>query len=420
MPLMTYLRGAGDSALRIFLAIPTGSGSIHAPCVASLLEAVPVLNAAGIRVDTCIEAGNCHVDDARNSLVRQFMQTDCTDLVFIDADVGFRSEDLLRLVRFDRDLVAGVYPKKQDDTSFPVMTEPGKPLYAEADGCVEVMGAPTGFMRIRRGVLEKMLAKYSARSFMGQGGESSLYTLLFEREIAEGRRWSGDYNFCRRWRKLGGKVYVDPTMQFTHEGLKQWSGCLGDYWKQAHGVTAQLKDEAFASALSRCKQGNPTAEDFLTLADAWDNPWAASPEFLATAYKLAQDADGPILECGSGLSTVVMAAAGAKVHALEHDPIWAMRVRDVLDDHGLSAELECHRLKDGWYEPPKGKFPLVVIDGPPRKLGDRSKAYEYASGVVLVDDTQDPVQADALHAFAGDRPVTHIGAGNNRQFSVLL
>lgn len=412
MPLMTYQRGESDSPQRAFLAIPAGDGKLHVNCAASLMDALSSLHRAGIAVDVCFESGNCHVDDARNSLVRQFLQTDCTDLVFIDTDVGFPGDQLAKLLTYDRDVVAGVYPKKDDDTSFPVMTAPGETLVAENDGCVEVLGAPTGFMRIRRNVLERMTEQYQHRSFIGQANEPTPYTLLFEREIAEGRRWSGDYNFCRRWRKMGGKIHVDPRMHFTHEGFKQWSGCLGDYWRKIHGVTEQ----AFSLALKACKNGSAGFDDFEALVKGWDNPWAPSASFLATAYHLARNTDGPILDCGSGLTTLVLATTGREITALEHDPFWAMRVRESLSHHGLTANVQCGPLINGWYSPPNGTFPLVVIDGPPRGLGDRSRAYGYASGRVLVDDTQDPSQLEALQDWAqGD--ITQFNDGN-KSYSV--
>lgn len=401
MPVMTYIRGAGDPSPRIFIAIPANAG-IHVPCVASLVSAIPVLHDAGIAVDFCFEAGNCHVDDARNSLVRQFLKTDCTDLVFIDSDVGFRAEDLLKLVTLDRDVVAGVYPKKQEEEDFPVYTGSGVELRAEADGCVEVLGAPTGFMRIRRAVLEKMVEAFKHRQFQGQSYQEgdAPYTLLFEREIADGRRWSGDYNFCRRWIALGGKVYVHPEMSFTHEGLKEWKGRLGDFWRRVHGVTKDLQSKAFDAALDRCKAGNPTIEDFVALSEGWNNPWAGGPELLETAYYIARRVEGPILECGSGLTTLVMAAAGAEVHALEHEPVWASYTASRLKKAGLSAEIQCAPLEDygdfEFYDTEKlpEHIGAVICDGPPRttkggRTGVKTLMGRINGAVVVLDDPCD-------------------------------
>ena len=105
--------------------------------------------------------GNCHVDDARNQMVQEFLLTDCTDLVFLDADVSWQPEDLVRLCRHDCDIVGGVYPYRREDKPDQIPAR----LKAEAeicDGLLEVEGLPTGFMRIRRTVLEQMAAQASS------------------------------------------------------------------------------------------------------------------------------------------------------------------------------------------------------------------------------------------------------------------
>jgi hypothetical protein len=38
-----------------------------------------------------------------------------------------------------------------------------------------------------------------------------------------------DYVFCRRFRAIGGKVWVDPILELDHTGTKVFRGCLFDY-----------------------------------------------------------------------------------------------------------------------------------------------------------------------------------------------
>lgn len=407
MPVGTYVRGRPQAGpKRAFLAIPTGSGDITAPCVASVVAALPALADAGIAADFMIEAGNCHVDDARNGLVREFLRTDCTDLVFIDADVGFAPEALVALLSCDRDVVAGVYPKKEFPASFPVFVGSVGPLWAGEDGAVEVEGAPTGFMRIKRKVLEALCE--TAVSFRGQNpDDDGLYHVIFERGVGDGHRWSGDYFFCRKWREAGGKIHVLPELRFTHTGAYTWGGTLGDYWRDKHG----LNDQALARAVEKLRAGFDK-QAICDLHRAYDNPWAADPLFLASAYILAREAR-TILDCGSGLTTLVLALANpsAEIHSLEHDPIWATQTREMLDRFGVdNVELHCNPLKDHadgrWYGCrglPAEQWDLAVNDGPPRTKADRTALYRLFQGrisTVLADDTQDPEHLAALSGWA--------------------
>lgn len=398
MPIVNTVRGRVRPGPHVFISIPCGDGTIHAPCVAALFEGTQMLDAAGFNVTLSLEAGNCHVDDARNSQVREFLKSDATDLVFIDADVGFRPEDLLKLVSVDRDVVAGVYPKKEDVEDFPVRALPGE-IWADADGLVEVEGVPTGFLRIKRHVLERLRDK--AVSFIGQAGDPVPYHVIFERIVAGNKRMSGDYTFCHKWRQMGGLIHVDPEMEFTHTGNKTWGGSLGAYWKRKHGVEAQEQAAKFDRAMRAVIAGKPVAEDFIALTEGWGNGWSASPELLAHAWAKCS---GRVLECGSGLSTLVLAAK-CRVTALEHDPMWASYTQEMLARYGLEAEVICKPLKAGWYDFAGGEYDALLIDGPPRGKGNRAIAMERVKAPLVIWDDyteglENPEVIEAQNPFA--------------------
>jgi hypothetical protein len=375
---MLRVRGV-PAPRRVFLAIPTNRG-VSPETTQSLFASAVLLDRLGYGVDLAIERGNCHVDDARNALVREFFESDCGELVFIDDDVGFDSTNLARLLSHDVDVVAGIYPKKEDRESFPVFVESGTELWADERGLVEVHGVPTGFLKIRRRVLERLREKAVAY----QGNDGKTYHVIFERLVADGRRWSGDYGFCRKWLAEGGQIFADPALSFTHTGGKTWAGNLGDYWKRVHGVKAQEDEATIARVLASIRRGSVSDEALLELCVAWGNEWMATSELLrATLDKCS----GRVLECGSGLTTLVLAAAGCRVTALEHDPAYASHTLAMLERHGLSADVLCRPLRDGWYDFDGGDFDCILVDGPPRAKGDRMKVLERCwAPVVIWDD----------------------------------
>ena len=111
----------------------------------------------------------------------------------------------------------------------------------------------------------------------------------------------------------------------------------------------------------------------------WGNEgWSASNEFLRAGLDHAMTCKGNILECGSGLSTILMAyvaqRTGKSLLSLEHHPGWGQRVTEVLYAYGLSAaRLHITPLRNygnfDWYSipanPPEHSFGLVICDGPP-------------------------------------------------------
>ena len=90
--------------------------------------------------------------------------------------------------------------------------------------------AGTGFLLIKRAALLKMIAAYpetkfkSVQSFPPSPGSDNLYA-LFDCMIDEaGAYLSEDYAFCRRWKKLGGELWLDRASTLTHTGPYSFQG----------------------------------------------------------------------------------------------------------------------------------------------------------------------------------------------------
>lgn len=378
----------------VFIAIPVGSPP-DAAMLSYLWETQQHLNEKNIAADLFLLANHCHVDDSRNYLVWEFLRTTCTDFLFIDADTASSEDAVSRILSFDRDFIAGIYPYKGDEENYPVrlLDYKNPPVY-EDDGTIEVESVPTGFLRMRRSVLHKMEASvpgyYNKEVVKGERP----IPLIFERSIEfngnkfEGRkvgdRWGGDYTFSKKWRALGGKIYIDPTLGFRHYGTKAYSGTYAPYIAKARGA----QTPAFDLAIQSLKAGNPHTWDFARLFADWGNHFAAKPDLQSAMYWIAREATGPILETGSGLSTIILGIAaqiaGVTVHALEHDPDHYRATMKAIKLNGLNdrqvrlhyAPLKRHEYEPGktclWYTIPEGlpeEFAMVLCDGPQQRFG---------------------------------------------------
>jgi hypothetical protein len=126
-------------------------------------------------------------------------------------------------------------------------------------------------------------------------------------------------------------------------------------------------------ALRRNPRGN--RKIWHDLVYGWGNPdWSALPEYLDAVAAAASATSGPVLECGSGLSTLVLAtirAGNGAVCALEEDAEWAERVERALSRHRLTADVRYSPVRAygnfDWYSVDPLALPvvsLVVCDGP--------------------------------------------------------
>ncbi len=230
--------------MKVIFAIPAYDGTLEAGCVLSLTSSVHLLQKLDIEYDISILSGCALLSVARNTLVSMFMETDATDLFFIDSDVGFPPEGVVKLLRRDEGVVGGVYPFKRDGLSFPAMikTEDGVPIGRQGQDkedqdnyLIEADGVPAGFLRIKRRVIEKMLEAYPQLNYNGDPLAISDTARvkgcdLFNVGASDGTRWMPeDYAFCERWIAIGGQVWVYPNLEFEHVGKKSYKGNYHEY-----------------------------------------------------------------------------------------------------------------------------------------------------------------------------------------------
>ncbi len=215
-----------------FLAIPAHNAQVHVATVASVFQSAAELRKKGIPVTFFSWAGDSLLPHARNAIVARFLtMSECTDLVFVDADISWEPGALARLLFHDVDYVAGIYRFKRDDEAYPVNFLPKPEIWGDPKtGLIEVADVPTGFLRLRRAGLQKFYDAYSMRSYRHPSAPDLDCRCMFDLEYSAGNYFGEDFVFSRRWRELGGKVWVDPELTVNHhDGGRTYAGHLGNF-----------------------------------------------------------------------------------------------------------------------------------------------------------------------------------------------
>ncbi len=236
--------------LHIVVATPCFGGLVTQGYMLSTINLLLAGNHLGFTVTVDMLGNDSLVTRSRNTLVAQFMdRADATHLLFVDADISFEPAQVLRMVGFDQDLVAGMYPLKLRDWSAQAVdrlqagesleTAPlryvGLPCEGEAretrNGFVSATYAGTGFLLIRRGALQRMMDAHPELAFAAAHDRASqapsphryaLFDCMIEPETRH--YLSEDYTFCRRWRDLGGRIWLDTQGALTHSGTHDFVG----------------------------------------------------------------------------------------------------------------------------------------------------------------------------------------------------
>ena len=221
---MAEVKQATLSGRKLFIGIPAYDGKLNIKTAYGLAQLMPEAMRLGVAV-TLSDISNCSlITLARNALVHEFLKTDCTELLFVDADVIVTPEDILRLMAQggSQDISAGAYPRRARDKRF--FTD----LYWDENENLEFVGSlmrvkrvGTGFMLIQRHVIEKMIEAHPEWEYSNTDG-AKLHA-LFDFGIVNGQYVGEDYLFCRRAREHGYKIYLDPMISLPHIGTQEFT-----------------------------------------------------------------------------------------------------------------------------------------------------------------------------------------------------
>lgn len=207
--------------MKIHFMTPCYGGQITEVCFSSYLQwtILALQNDLDFEIDTLSNESN--VNRARNSCAAKFLAGDATHLMFVDADIQFHAEDIVKLAGHDKDIVGGIYPQKTLPPKMVVNTlNNGK---REGD-LVEVGTLGTGFMLIKRGVFERMIDQGTQKYTDDIGLCYDFFNCTID---SAGRYLTEDWSFCRRWRQVGGTVWADTTVALAHVGYHRFQPCMG-------------------------------------------------------------------------------------------------------------------------------------------------------------------------------------------------
>jgi predicted O-methyltransferase YrrM len=209
--------------MNIFLAITCYNHQLYGECSEAILKNCVSLIKAG-HIVTPYYSNDLYIDRSRNMCVNLFLDSACTDLVFVDSDLAFDDDAILKLMKYDKDIVAGAYPYKKSQLEFPVTLKYDHQMNCkeEETGLVYATRVPTGLMRIQRKVFEKLKCEKDER-----GIEQFFKTGMV---VKNDPNWYGeDTYFCRKCIDAGIELYIEPRINFTHIGNQEFKGNYHEY-----------------------------------------------------------------------------------------------------------------------------------------------------------------------------------------------
>jgi hypothetical protein len=242
---------------KLFIGMPCYGGQMTGMTAKSLLDLQALMIQYGVDVRFSFLFNESLIQRARNYIVDEFLnRSDCTHMMFIDADIAFNPQDIVAMLALDKEIIGGPYPKKSIEWGQlhkAIQKNPALPIdeYQKLVGAMvfnpvggtqrfsvteplEVSEVGTGFCMYRREVFEKFQEAYPEYMYkpdhVGQahfGGDREICSFFNVFIDPESRRTlSEDYCNCHQMRKLGIKVWMCPWMQLSHVGTYIFTGNL--------------------------------------------------------------------------------------------------------------------------------------------------------------------------------------------------
>jgi hypothetical protein len=222
-------------SLDLLITTPLYDGKMHHACVAGCMQTLAKYGAA--KVSMAARQGS-FLPRLRDLLTKDFLDSGAEFMLCVDSDIAWTVADLdllwsrLRELTLDREMVAGLYPKKSLRDTRPIAAL----LENEQGGMREAACVGAGFLLVHRKGIERMVDRYQDLAYPSDavnpesGTSYGLWSPFCAVKTQNGSAMylGEDYSFCQRWREMGGKIWALPDVRLGHVGecLYQMGGEL--------------------------------------------------------------------------------------------------------------------------------------------------------------------------------------------------
>lgn len=250
---------------KVCILTPCYGGMCYVSYMCCLMNTKEILQKYGIGVKMEFCKGDSLVSRARNNLIAKAMSdSSITHIFFIDSDISWDPVNLFKLLLADKPIIGGIYPLKNYNWNKlvnnknhvnEIIEKKNKSLLKDVvdddlliqhsmltynlnykskninikKNLIEVKHIATGFMMMKRELLELMFKEYPDTKYTDDVNflneeENNFAYALFDCGVEDDHYLSEDWMFCNRWSKMGGELFVDISINLTHTGVENFNG----------------------------------------------------------------------------------------------------------------------------------------------------------------------------------------------------
>lgn len=248
----------------LFVATPCYNGQVHVNFMRSVLGLQNICTKENIRFEFFTIPFDSLIPRARNVCVKAFLDSSCDTMIFIDADIQFIPIQVVDMLKHEKDIICGAYPKKiisfdkikacinetkdlehliSQSTNYAINYSIDESNMIKIENnLTEVKDAPTGFLMVKKKVYHDIMEKFP-NEFYTNDITAYVYGKKYYNFFPCGkfddsdRYLSEDYGFCRVIQKLNYKVFCDISVKLNHIGQFTFTGDLVEQLKKIQEAT---------------------------------------------------------------------------------------------------------------------------------------------------------------------------------------
>ncbi len=200
--------------MKVVFCCPSLAGPT-APFIEALEKSIPLITGAGWDEGFVQELGCPYISHARATMLRKALDAGADVIVFLDYDLSWRPEDLLKLIETPDPVVAGLYRYKKAEEEYmgSIMEGADNRPVVRSDGCIRGFRVPAGFLKVTREAVRTFMRAYPELVY---GHAENPSVDLFNHGAHQGVWYGEDMAFSRRWKDCGGEIWIQPDLSLTH------------------------------------------------------------------------------------------------------------------------------------------------------------------------------------------------------------
>lgn len=212
--------------MSLLIAMPCYGGNVSDKTAVSLFNLGKLLNQNNVNNGLLVMANQSIITQARSKIANFFLNnTEFEHLLFLDADIGFKPDDVLKLLSHKKDVVCGTYPMKSIPLQWNFIIS--KPEQREGN-LIKIENNGIGFTLIHRSVFQKIIQKFGkelkyfppnndVEKSLTEKEYNNSYHFFGEIKV-DNQYLSEDKSFFYLVKQCGIENWLDVSINLSHVG----------------------------------------------------------------------------------------------------------------------------------------------------------------------------------------------------------